>query len=121
VGVAGGAEALMYSDAATQHDSVCCVCERFIESTGRKVDMNELAVRARIRRLNETGEIPCDERPPRLWAGPGTGDTCAVCTEPISLDETEFEVDLSSGLALRLHRRCYTLWLEECGALNGNA
>jgi len=111
----------MYSDAATQHGSVCCVCERFIESTGRKVDMNELAVRARIRRLNETGEIPCDERPPRLWAGPGTGDTCAVCTEPISLDETEFEVDLSSGLALRLHRRCYTLWLEECGALNGNA
>ena len=83
--------------------------------------MNELAVRARIRRLNETGEIPCDERPDRLWAGPGTGDICAVCTDRISLDETEFEVNLSPGLALRLHRRCYTLWLEECGALNGSA
>lgn len=83
--------------------------------------MNESAVRARIRRLNETGEIPCDELPERLWAGPGTGDTCAVCTEHIANEETEFEVDLSSGLTLRLHRRCYTLWLEECGALNGKA
>jgi hypothetical protein len=80
--------------------------------------MNESAVRARIRRLNETGEIPCDE-PERLWAGPGTGNTCVVCTEPISTQETEFEVDLSSGLTLRLHRRCYSLWLEECGALDG--
>ena len=110
----------MYSDPATQRDSHLCVCARFITDR-EEADMNELAVRARIRRLNETGEIPCDERPEQLWAGPGTGDTCAVCTEPISPDETEFEVDLSSGLALRLHRRCYTLWLEECGALNGSA
>jgi hypothetical protein len=63
------------------------------------------------------GEIPCDEAPERLWAGPGTGDTCAVCTERIAAEETEFEVDLSSGPTLRLHRRCYTLWLDECGAL----
>ena len=110
----------MYSDPATQRDAICASA-RDSSPTERKADMNELAVRARIRRLNETGEIPCDERPEQLWAGPGTGDTCAVCTEPISPDETEFEVDLSSGLALRLHRRCYTLWLEECGALNGNA
>ena len=83
--------------------------------------MNDAALRARIRRLNETGEIPCDELPERLWAGPGTGDTCAVCTEHIGPAETEFEVDLSSGLILRLHRRCYTLWLEECGALDAKA
>jgi hypothetical protein len=83
--------------------------------------MNESAVRARIRHLSETGEIPCDETPERLWAGPGTGDTCAVCTEDISPTETEFEVDLASGKVLRVHRRCYSLWLEECGALNGKA
>jgi len=83
--------------------------------------MNEAAIRARIRRLNETGTIPCDDVPDRLWAGPGTGDTCAVCTDRIETAETEFEVELSSGLTLRLHRRCYTLWLEECGALNGRA
>jgi hypothetical protein len=80
--------------------------------------MDETAVRARIRLLNETGVIPCDETPDRLWAGPGTGDTCAVCTEHISPTETEFEVDLSSGVTLRLHRRCYMLWLDECGTLN---
>jgi hypothetical protein len=56
-----------------------------------------------------------------LWAGPGSGDTCAACTEHISADETEFEIDLASGLMLRLHRRCYSLWLEECGELNGKA
>lgn len=83
--------------------------------------MNEPTVRARIRQLNETGQIPCDEAPERLWAGPGTGDTCAVCTERIAPAETEFEVDLPSGLILRLHRRCYALWLDECGALNGKA
>jgi hypothetical protein len=44
-----------------------------------------------------------------------------VCTERIESRETEFEVELSSGLTLRLHRRCYTLWLDECGALNSKA
>jgi hypothetical protein len=42
-----------------------------------------------------------------------------VCTEHIATEETEFEVDLASGLTLRLHRRCYSLWLDEGGALNG--
>ena len=83
--------------------------------------MNEAAMRARIRQLNESGVIPCDDTPARLWAGPGTGDTCAVCTEHISTGETEFEVELASGVTLRLHRRCYTLWVEECAALNGTS
>ena len=93
----------------------------FTGTLTEKADMNESTLRARIRRLNETGEIPCEEGPERLWAGPGTGDTCAVCTERIATDETEFEVDLASGPTLRLHRRCYTLWRDECGALNAKA
>jgi hypothetical protein len=79
--------------------------------------MNEEAVRARIRQLNESGTLPCDDARQQLWAGPGGGEICAVCTEPIPPRETEFEVDLSSGATLRLHRKCYTLWLEECGAV----
>ena len=31
--------------------------------------------------------------------------------------ETEFEIDLSSGRTLRLHRLCHKLWLEECGSV----
>ena len=81
--------------------------------------MNEAALRARIRHLHDSGVIPCDDVPARMWAGPGTGDTCAVCTEHIAREETEFEVELSSGATLRLHRRCYMLWVDECGALNG--
>ena len=80
--------------------------------------MNELQLRARIRLLNETGEIPCDEVDGKLWAGLGTGSRCGICTESIEPTEAEFEVDLSSGTRLRVHRRCYYLWLEECGSVS---
>jgi hypothetical protein len=79
--------------------------------------MNETELRSRIRHLYETGEIPCDDAASRTWAGRGTGDFCAVCTERIAITETEFEVDLSSGRTLRLHRLCHKLWLEECGSV----
>jgi hypothetical protein len=32
------------------------------------------------------------------------------------LTETEFEVDLLSGTRLRVHRRCYDLWIEKYGS-----
>ena len=78
--------------------------------------MNELQLRARIRQLHETGEVPCDEVDGKLWAGSGTGSQCAICTDSIGPTETEFEIDVSSGARLRVHRRCYYLWLEECGS-----
>lgn len=58
---------------------------------------NEAEVRARIRRMHETGEVPCeDARAAVVWAGPGHGELCAACVQPIAPNETEFEVDLSS-------------------------
>jgi hypothetical protein len=62
------------------------------EGRNRKDGMDELQLRARIRSL--------------------------ICTDSIAAIETEFEVDLSSGTRLRVHRRCYYLWLEECSSLS---
>jgi hypothetical protein len=79
--------------------------------------MEEAQIRQRVRRLHETGEVPCDNVDGKLWAGRGSGDLCALCIEPIAPTEIEFEVELSSGAVLRVHRRCHQLWEEECGAV----
>ena len=80
--------------------------------------MDETQLRERIRRLHETGEVPCDNPPDKVWAGRGTGDLCVLCIEPIASTETEFEVELSPTKTIfRLHRQCYYRWLEECGAI----
>ena len=77
--------------------------------------MEELQLRARIRLLRDRGEVPCDDVNGKLWAGRGTGEHCAICTATIGVGETEFEVELSLARYLRVHRRCYYLWREECG------
>jgi len=78
--------------------------------------MTDAEIRVRVRRLHETGELPCEE-PERTWAGSGLGQYCAACSEIIPPTEIEFEVDLPSGTRIRLHRRCHQLWLEECEPL----
>jgi hypothetical protein len=74
--------------------------------------MLELEIRARIRAMIETGQLPCDE-PEATWAGTGEGKRCAACAEAILSTEFEFEVDFR-GRSLRLHRLCHAIWLEEC-------
>ena len=78
--------------------------------------METIALRLRLRRLVESGEVPCDE-PDKTWAGRGTGTHCAACGEPITATEIEFEAELPSGLTLRLHRLCHAVWREECESL----
>jgi len=78
--------------------------------------MEELTLRLRIRRLVESGEVPCDE-PGKVWAGRGSGTHCAACGETITPLEIEFEAELSSGITLRLHRLCHEVWREECESL----
>jgi hypothetical protein len=75
--------------------------------------VEEVAIRARIRELLETKTLPCDE-PRATWAGNGGGQRCVACTNAIAPTEIEFEVDLASGLTLRLHRRCHDIWRQEC-------
>jgi hypothetical protein len=79
--------------------------------------VEEIALRLRVRQLVKTGEVSCEE-PGKTWAGRGSGTHCAGCGEPIRPTEIEFEAELPSGTALRLHRLCHDLWREECEALS---
>jgi hypothetical protein len=77
--------------------------------------MDPSSIRARVRRMIDTGEIPCDD-PESLWAGNGTGDRCLACAQPIAPTEVEYEVEVAAT-TYRLHRLCYAIWLEECEPL----
>jgi hypothetical protein len=79
--------------------------------------MDDATIRDRIRAVIDTGELRCDE-PDKVWAGRGLGTHCVACAQPIAVGEIEYEVDLPSGRMIRLHRRCYDLWREECEALS---
>ena len=72
-----------------------------------------MAIRARLRALVSTGEIPCDDGA-QTWAGQGTGELCIACVRQIPREDMEFEIVLRSGQTLFLHRRCHRMWLEEC-------
>lgn len=74
--------------------------------------MDEATIRARIRRLLASGEIPC-ETPDATWAGKGLGERCVACVQAISASEIEFEVEVS-GVSYRVHRQCYDIWQQEC-------
>jgi len=50
-------------------------------------------------------------------AGRGVGIHCAACGQPIAPIDIEFDVELMSGPALRLHRVCHEIWREECDSL----
>jgi hypothetical protein len=74
--------------------------------------IEESQIRARIRTMLATNQIACDE-PERLWAGNGSGVTCAACLELIPPTEIEYEAQFA-GRTLHFHLRCHRLWLEEC-------
>ncbi len=78
--------------------------------------MENASIRVRVRRMLETGALPCDEHG-KVWAGRGVGTHCAACGEAIAATDIEFEVELASGAALRLHRLCHEIWREECDTL----
>jgi hypothetical protein len=78
--------------------------------------MDKASIRQRVRQMLETGVLPCEEHD-KVWAGRSVGTHCAACGEPIAVTDVEFEVELSSGTALRLHRVCHEIWREECDSL----
>lgn len=77
-----------------------------------------LSVRDRLRR---GVLVPA---PIQVWAGRGTGNICAVCTNVISSDEIENEAAIrGGGVAVRLwvHSQCLSLWQSESKALEASS
>jgi hypothetical protein len=66
-----------------------------------------------IRRKIQSGALPrvnCR----MMWYGPGTTGQCVACERPIERADLEIECDLpAGGGTLRLHHRCYELWVAE--------
>jgi hypothetical protein len=60
------------------------------------------------------GKLP-QQRPERMWGGPGSGASCAICGKTIGTEEVEFELqfvsDGGSGPAsYHVHARCFAAW-----------
>lgn len=74
-------------------------------------------LRGRIREKLLLGHLPKNFPPAgvtaRMWIGPGSGLSCAGCGEIISAAQLESELDLPSGLTVRLHDQCQRIWDEE--------
>jgi hypothetical protein len=62
-----------------------------------------------------SGTLP-RERPEGAWGGPGSGEACAVCGDPVKADELGYEVEFAghvgpSGPGIcQLHIRCFSAW-----------
>jgi hypothetical protein len=76
---------------------------------------NEAALRRLARLVLEGGKLP-QRVPDRTWGGPGIGAPCALCDQPITLDQMECEVQFAHdgvppGLdRYHLHLRCFAVW-----------
>ena len=72
-------------------------------------------LRKLARKALELGKLPRTE-PTRTWGGPGVGAGCAVCDEPITAGEMEYELQFARppeapGLdKYHVHIRCAAIW-----------
>ena len=84
----------------------------FVE--GRQMP-DEAILRQHAREALQTGRLP-RRQPDRTWGGPGVGAPCAVCNQPVSRDEMEFEIQFEHGGAtpgldkFHVHLRCFAAW-----------
>jgi hypothetical protein len=66
-------------------------------------------VRGKIRAALDAGTLPL-VRPPKMFAGYGTGGGCAACGDTIRLGQVEYELSYRDGRAFHLHLGCAGLW-----------
>ena len=72
--------------------------------------MDQEARRLLIRQKLDDGRLPHNSIP-RLWGGPGQGETCDACNLPISIPALIMEgIAVDARKALQLHVECFYLW-----------
>ena len=76
--------------------------------------MHQLTLELVIRHKLQTGVLPHNSIP-RVWGGPGNGETCDACESVITKDEWVIEgISLAEGRKpLQLHSECFHLWERE--------
>jgi hypothetical protein len=72
------------------------------------------SLRLLIREKLDDGRLPpdCD---PRVWGGPGNGETCDGCGEIVTRAEMVVDVSAADGCDVQLHVACFQLWEAERG------
>jgi hypothetical protein len=76
---------------------------------------DEALLRQHAREALQTGTLP-NRQPDRTWGGPGVGAPCSVCTEPVTREQLEFEIQFAHdgetpGLdKFHVHLRCFAAW-----------
>ncbi len=80
------------------------------DGEGVLLDGEGVLLRSLLDRLRRGVLVPV---PARVWAGMGTGQTCAICTQVIHADEIENEIDIKGGgvtVKLWAHVGCLAIW-----------
>ena len=73
-----------------------------------------------------SGNLP-SRRADRTFGGPGNGDACAVCREPVRSNQMELELEFNRHGArpgldrYHLHPRCFTAWELERAKIEGTS
>ena len=50
---------------------------------------------------------------PRVWGGPGHGETCTVCEEPVAKGQLVIEGSCDDGRTPFFHVHCFQIWESE--------
>jgi RNA polymerase sigma-70 factor, ECF subfamily len=74
--------------------------------------MSDAMLRIKAREAVLAGRLP-SARPERIWGGPGMGERCAVCQEPIEPQESELELQFAGQASYHVHVRCFAAWESE--------
>ncbi len=84
--------------------------------------MEEIELRYKIRKALATRALP-DRRPERMWGGSGSGADCVLCGEPVTVQQTELELeytDPARGVAsYTVHVHCFSVWEIERASVSG--
>jgi hypothetical protein len=75
--------------------------------------MDPESLRLLIQRKLDDGRLPHNSIP-RVWGGPGNGEACDACEEPIPKNQLIMEgISLDGGQGpVQFHVKCFYLWDE---------
>ena len=74
--------------------------------------MNSVSIRQLIRQKLADGRLPHNSIP-RVWGGPGNGESCQACEEGISQSEFIIEGISENGRGIQFHVECFYIWDSE--------
>ena len=58
------------------------------------------------------GSLPHDSIP-RIWGGPGAGETCDACEEVVTKPQMLMEGISENGRGIQMHVQCFYMWDNE--------